>query len=187
MGLTAGGTLIFYVYTVYMQKFLVNTGGFTLKQATRVSALALFVFMCAQPVVGFISDKVGRKLVLAISFAGGVVATYPVLSALAAKPSLGVTFALVLGGMLLQTGYTATGSVVKAELFPTSVRALGVGLPYAIANAIFGGTAEYSALWFKSIGHETGFYIYASVMLVFAFLVTMMLPDTRRMSRIIED
>jgi len=187
MGLTAGGTLIFYVYTVYMQKFLTNTAGFTVSEATRIEAAALFLFMCAQPLVGFISDKVGRKLVLAISFAGGVVATYPILSALAAKPSMEVAFLLVLGGMLLQTGYSATGSVVKAELFPTSVRALGVGLPYAIANALFGGSAESLALWFKSIGHETGFYIYASVMLVFAFLVTLWLPDTRRTSRIIED
>ncbi len=89
--------------------------------------------------------------------------------------------------MLLQTGYSATGSVVKAELFPTSVRALGVGLPYAIANALFGGSAESLALWFKTIGHEAGFYVYASVMLVFAFLVTLWLPDTRRTSQIVED
>ncbi|HEX3754797.1 MAG TPA: MFS transporter [Rhizomicrobium sp.] len=187
MGLTAGGTLIFYIYTVYMQKFLTNTAGFTVQQSTRICAAALFFFMLAQPLVGFLSDKFGRKLVLALSFAGGVVATYPILSSLAAKPSVTAAFALVLGGMLLQTGYSATGSVVKAELFPTGVRTLGVGLPYAIANAIFGGSAETLALWFKSIGHETGFYIYASVMLVFAFLVTMMLPDTRRTSRILED
>jgi MFS transporter, MHS family, alpha-ketoglutarate permease len=187
MGLTAGGTVIFYVYAVYMQKFLTNTAGFTVQQATRICALALFLFMLAQPLVGFISDKVGRKLVLALSFAAGVIATYPILSALAAKPSVTMAFGLVLLGMLLQTGYTATGSVVKAELFPTSVRTLGVGLPYAIANALFGGSAESLALWFKSISHEAWFYIYASIMLVFAFLVTLWLPDTRRNSKILED
>jgi MHS family alpha-ketoglutarate permease-like MFS transporter len=187
MGLTAGGTLIFYVYTVYMQKFLTNTAGFTVQQSTRICAAALFLFMLAQPLVGWISDKLGRKAVLALSFAGGVAATYPILSSLAGKPAVPTAFALVLAGMLLQTGYSATGSVVKAELFPTGVRTLGVGLPYAVANAIFGGSAQSLALWFKSIGHERGFYIYASAMLVFAFLVTLLLPDTRRTSRIVED
>jgi MHS family alpha-ketoglutarate permease-like MFS transporter len=187
MGMTAGGTLIFYVYTTYMQKFLANTGGFSVPQATRISAAAVILFMCAQPLVGFISDKLGRKFVLAVSFAGGVAATYPILSILAGKPPVTTAFALVLGGMLLQTGYTATGSVIKAELFPAQVRTLGVGLPYAVANAVFGGTAEYLALWFKAIGHERGFYVYASAMLAFAFLVTMLLPDTRRTSHIVED
>ncbi len=136
---------------------------------------------------GFISDKLGRKQVLAVSYAASMLATYPILSAIAGKPSMAVAFGLVFLGMVLQSGYTATGSVVKAELFPTSVRTLGVGLPYAIANTLFGGSAESLALWFKSIGHETAFYIYTSVVLVFSFLVALMLPDSRLSSKILED
>ncbi|HEX4270334.1 MAG TPA: MFS transporter [Rhizomicrobium sp.] len=187
IGMTAGGTLIFYVYTVYMPKFLVNTAGFSPLHATQMSALALFLFMFCQPLVGFISDKLGRKQVLAVSYAASMLATYPILSAIAGRPSMTVAFGLVFLGMVLQSGYTATGSVVKAELFPTSVRTLGVGLPYAIANTLFGGSAESLALWFKSIGHETAFYIYTSVVLVFSFLVALMLPDTRLTSKILED
>lgn len=58
------------------------------------------------------------------------------------------------------TGYTSINACVKAELFPTGIRALGVALPYAIANALFGGTAEYVALWFKDAGIESGYYWY---------------------------
>ena len=67
--------------------------------------------------------------------------------------------------LVIVTGYTAINAVVKAELFPAHIRALGVALPYALANAIFGGTAEYVALWFKSSGMESGFYWYVTGMI----------------------
>ena len=51
MALTAGGTLAFYAYTTYMQKFLVNTSGFGRETASQVMTAALFVFMCLQPLV----------------------------------------------------------------------------------------------------------------------------------------
>ncbi len=44
------------------------------------------------------------------------------------------------------TGYTSINAIIKAEMFPADIRALGVALPFAIANVIFGGTAEYVAL-----------------------------------------
>ncbi len=52
-------------------------------------------------------------------------------------------------GLIIVTGYTSINAIVKAELFPTEIRALGVGLPYALTVAIFGGTAEFIALWLK--------------------------------------
>jgi MHS family alpha-ketoglutarate permease-like MFS transporter len=76
---------------------------------------------------------------------------------------------------------------VKAELFPTHVRALGVALPYAIANAVFGGTAEYMALWFKSIGAEAGFFIYVSLVCAMACGVSIAMRDTQARSAILED
>jgi MHS family alpha-ketoglutarate permease-like MFS transporter len=186
-GLTAGGTMIFYVYTTYMQKFLTNTAGFSLVQATQISAAALFLFMLSQPVFGWLSDRLGRRICLGFSFLGGALATWPIMQGLQHGVSVAMAFTLVLAGMLLQSGYTSISSVVKAELFPTHVRALGVGLPYAVANAVFGGTTEYVALWFKAEGHEARFYTYASVMLVFSLLVVFLMPDTRAESRILED
>ncbi|MEJ0023982.1 MAG: MFS transporter [Alphaproteobacteria bacterium] len=186
LGLTAGGSMIFYVYTTYMQKFLTNTAGLTRDQATEVSAAALVVFMIAQPIFGLISDYVGRRIMLAIAFGGGALATWPILTAMGGANTPMLAFWLLVAGMLIQCGYTSISGVVKAELFPTNVRTLGVALPYALANAAFGGTAEYVALWFKSVGNESGFYVYCSIVLAVGFLVVLSMRDTRTHSRIQE-
>lgn len=187
LGLTAGGSLTFYIYTTYMQKFLTNTGTFTRDQATELSAATLFCFMIAQPLIGWISDKIGRKPLLYMAFGGGALLTWPVMTTVAGATSMTAVFFILMGAMLVQAGYTAINAVVKAELYPSHVRTLGVALPYALANATFGGTAEYVALWFKSIGIESGFYIYASAIMALGFLVVVFMPDTRRHSRILED
>jgi MHS family alpha-ketoglutarate permease-like MFS transporter len=85
------------------------------------------------------------------------------------------------------SAYSAISAVVKAELFPAHVRALGVALPYALANSIFGGTAEYVALWLKQDGKESWFYIYVSACIAVSLLVYLTMPDTRDKSRILED
>ena len=187
LGLTAGGSLTFYIYTTYMQKFLANTAGFTRDQATELSAATLVCFMLAQPLLGWISDKIGRKPLLLMAFGGGTLITYPVMTTVAQGGSMLMIFFILFGAMMIQGGYTSINAVVKAKLYPAYVRSLGVALPYALANAIFGGTAEYVALWFKSAGNESGFYIYASAIMAFGFLVVLTMPDTRRTSRIQED
>ncbi|HKQ43803.1 MAG TPA: MFS transporter [Rhizomicrobium sp.] len=187
LGLTAGGSLTFYIYTTYMQKFLANTAGFTRDQATELSAATLVCFMLAQPLIGWISDKVGRKPLLIMAFGGGALITWPVMNTVAQGGSAVGVFFILLGAMLVQAGYTAINAVVKAELYPAHIRTLGVALPYALANATFGGTAEYVALWFKSAGIESGFYIYSSVIMAVGFLVVLAMPDTRQTSRIQED
>jgi MHS family alpha-ketoglutarate permease-like MFS transporter len=185
--LTAAGSLAFYAYTTYMLKFLSQTAGFSKPAATTINGISLLVFAAAQPLFGWLSDKFGRKTTIAAAFLGGAVATYPVMSALAGQPSQGTALALVVLLLLLLSGYTSVSGLVKAELFPAHVRALGVALPYALANAIFGGTAEYAALWFKGEGMESGFYIYVSVILGIAFLVAVRLRDTNKHTLIRED
>lgn len=187
MGLTAGGSLAYYVYTSYMQKFLVNTSGFSKPAATELMAWALFGFMLMQPLFGWISDKVGRKPLLIFAYAGGMVATWPLMTAIAATSQALAAFGLIMIALTIQSGYSAISGVFKAEMFPAHVRALGVALPYALANAVFGGTAEYVALWFKRAGMESGFYIYTSVVLAVGLLVVIVLPDPRRHSLITED
>jgi len=77
--------------------------------------------------------------------------------------------------------------VVKAELFPAEIRALGVGLPYALTVSLFGGTAEYVALWFKNIGLEQGFYWYVTACILCSLLVYVFMPDTQKQSRLQKD
>ncbi len=185
--LTAGGSLGFYAYTTYMQKFLVNTSGFAKETATAITAAALVLYMFAQPLFGWISDHLGRHRTIAFAFGGGALATYPVMSAIAGTSSPLAAFAMMTLLMLILSGYTAVSAVVKAELFPAHVRALGVALPYAMANALFGGTSEYAALWFKAEGMESGYYIYVSLIMAVAFVVALRLRNTNRESLITED
>jgi len=77
--LTSAGSLAFYAYTTYMQKFLVNTSGFTKDQATAISAGSLLVYMLVQPLFGALSDRIGRKTTLIFAFLIGAIITYPVM------------------------------------------------------------------------------------------------------------
>jgi MFS transporter, MHS family, alpha-ketoglutarate permease len=187
VGMTLGGTLAFYTCTTYMQKFMVNTAGFSKDDATLISAAALFVYMLLQPLFGALSDRVGRKPLLIFFGLGGAIGTVPMLSLLPTVRDPYAAFGLMLVGLVVISGYTAVNAVVKAELFPVAVRALGVGLPYALTVSLFGGTAEYLAFWFKKAGHESGFYVYVAAMIGVSLLVYLRLPETRDVSRIDQD
>ena len=187
IGLTAAGSLSFYAYTTYMQKFLVNTSGFSKDAATAISAASLLVYMCAQPIYGLISDKLGRKVTMGFAFGLGSIITFPVMSALAGTSNMLTAFGLVTALVLAHSGYSSVSAVVKAEMFPAHIRALGVALPYAIGNAVFGGTAEYVALAFKSAGHESGFYAYVAILMAIALIITIRLRNTQKHSLILED
>jgi MHS family alpha-ketoglutarate permease-like MFS transporter len=186
VGLTAGGTVAFYTFTTYAQKFLVNTAGFSKAAATQVSAVTLLLFMLVQPLVGYLSDRAGRRPVLITFGVLGTIGTVPLLTALGAARSEMQAFTLLMTALLAVSGYTSINAVVKAELFPTSIRALGVGLPYAIAVSLFGGTAEYLALWAKSIGHEPWFYWYVTACIAASLIVYATMPETRDTSAIVD-
>ena len=187
IGITAGGTAAFYAYTVYMQKFLVNTSGFSRATASQIMTVALFAMLIIQPLAGRMSDFTGRRPVMIFFGICGTLFTYPIFSTLADSHSPFTAFALVMAGLLMLTGYTSINAIVKAELFPADIRALGVALPYAVANALFGGTAEYVALWLKNIGHERWFYIYISVLCAVYLISVLRMRETRVTSLIEED
>ena len=187
IGLTMGGTLAFYTYTTYMHKFLVNSAGMDTHTASLINASTLFLYMLMQPLVGALSDRIGRRPVLIAFGVLGTLLTVPILGQLQSVSSAAQAFWLILAALTIVSGYTAINAVVKAELFPVEVRALGVGLPYALTVAIFGGTAEYVALWFKESGHESGFYWYVTACIACSLAVYVFMPDTRRTSRIDRD
>jgi MHS family alpha-ketoglutarate permease-like MFS transporter len=186
-GLTMGGTTAFYTYTTYMPTFLVNTVKLTREQSTTISLVTLFVFMCLQPVFGYLSDRIGRRPVLMWFGIAGTLGTAPILYALlglaGSKDAL-TSGLLAMAALLIVSGYTSINAVVKAELFPAGVRALGVGLPYAVANSMFGGTAPYIALWFKDRGIETWFFWYVTALIFVSLVVYSTMRDTRTHSRI---
>lgn len=187
LALTAGGSLSFYTFTTYMQKYLVLSAGWTKQEATSASAIALLVYAAMQPIFGAASDILGRRTLLLGFGVMATLATVPALTALGtARPGI-EGLALMIGCLAILSCYTAISGVVKAEMFPAHIRALGVGMPYALGVAVFGGSAEYVALAFKDAGVERGFFWYVTVMAGVALVAALALPDTRANSRIETD
>lgn len=180
VGFTAGGSLIFYTFTTYMQKYLVNTAGMHAKTASNVMTAALFVYMLMQPMFGALSDKIGRRMSMILFGTGAVIGTVPLMHALGGVTSPLAAFGLIVVALAIVSFYTSISGLIKAEMFPPEVRAMGVGLSYAVANAIFGGSAEYVALWFKSVGSESSFYWYVTVLCAISLLVSWRMRDPSR-------
>jgi len=134
-----------------------------------------------------LGDRVGRKPIMVSFGILGMILTVPIFTALETVRDPAAAFVLVLAALLIVTGYTSINAVVKAELFPAHIRALGVALPYALANTLFGGTAEYAALWFKDAGIERAFYWYVTAMIGLSLIVYLTMRDTKRHSLILED
>ena len=179
VGLTLGGTLAFYTFTTYAQKFLVNTSGFSKEQATLISFGVMAVALLFQPLLGAVSDRVGRRPVLLFFGIGATLGTVPLLRQLAHTHEAGLAVTLLIAALFVVSAYTSISAVVKAELFPTEIRALGVGLPHALTVAIFGGTAEYVALFAKEHGVEEWFYWYVSGCALISLLVYWRMGETR--------
>ncbi|KOG90327.1 MFS transporter [Streptomyces varsoviensis] len=179
IALTMGGTVAYYTYTTYLTKFLSKSAGMAKPTASLVSFVALFLFMCLQPLAGALSDRIGRRPLLITFAVGSTFLTVPIMTLLKHAGSFWPALGLALLALIIVTGYTSINACVKAELFPTGVRALGVALPYAIANALFGGTAEYVALWFKKGGIESGFYWYVAGCAAISLIVYLTMRETR--------
>jgi MHS family alpha-ketoglutarate permease-like MFS transporter len=184
VGLTLGGTLAFYTYTTYMQKFLVNTMKMSKEDSTLMSFATLFIFACLQPVFGALSDRIGRKPLLIGFGVMGTICTVPLLTTLSTTTSQWQAFLLLMFALIIVSGYTSINAIVKAELFPAEIRALGVGLPYALTVAIFGGTAEYIALWLKDMNHEDYYYWYITACIFISLLVYITMKDTKTSSEL---
>ncbi|HEV2544790.1 MAG TPA: MFS family transporter [Methylobacterium sp.] len=177
---TAGGSLAFYTLTTYMQKYIVNTAHMDKVVASQVTTAALFVYMVIQPLFGWLSDRIGRKTSMILFSGLGMVMIVPLMLAIGATTDPVLSFGLIMIGLVVISFYTGISGIVKAELFPTQVRALGVGLSYAVANSVFGGTAEAVALWLKRAGAESSFFWYVAVMLAVAFVASLLMPNPKR-------
>ncbi|HDR6309423.1 TPA: MFS transporter [Bacillus cereus] len=184
VGLTLGGTVAFYTYTTYLQKFMVNTVGLPKEVVSWINFVALLIFVVLQPIAGLLSDKIGRRPLLMAFGILGTLLTAPIFFFLEKTTEPMVAFLLMMVGLIIVTGYTSINAIVKAELFPTEIRALGVGLPYALTVAIFGGTAEFIALWLKSIGMESLFYFYVAGCIAISFITYWRMDESSKTSQI---
>lgn len=170
IGLTIGGTIAFYTFTSYMQILMLGTIR-DKATVTTVNFFALLIFMLLQPVYGAVSDRIGRKPLLLWFGVGGVLFTWPIMTALSNTRSSVVSFLLMMSALLIVLGYTSINALVKAEIFPRSIRALGVGLGYGIANALFGGTAPYIGKSLHNAGRDDIFFTYVTVCIAVSLAV----------------
>lgn len=171
VGMTLGGTISFYSYTTYMQQFMINSAGMDKETVALINFLVLLIMVALQPLFGHMSDKIGRRPLLIFFGIGGTLLTVPLFTLLAHVSTALQAFLLMLTGVVIVSGYTSINAIVKAELFPSEIRALGVGLPYGLTVALFGGTSQYVALYMRSIGHESLFFYYVSFAAFISLLV----------------
>ncbi|WP_455475177.1 MFS family transporter [Bartonella sp. B17] len=180
MAFTAGGSLTFYTYTTYMQKYLITTTGFDKHTATTMMTIALFIFVLLQPIFGSLADKIGIKSSMLIWSALSIIFTIPALKVIGNTNSVWVALSVIIGMLCVMSFYTSVSGIVKAELFPASIRATAIGLAHAIANALFGGSAESVALQFKKMGHESVFHFYIVGMMIIAFIAIVLMPNVQK-------
>ena len=180
LAFTAGGSLYFYTFSTYMQKFLVVSAGMKAETVSFVMTAALVCFMLFQPILGLLSDRLGVKTHMLLFTGGATVLVVPILYAIKSTTDPFMAFLLVVSGLLIASFYTPVSGLVKADMFPPSVRCLGVGFPYAVANAMFGGTAEYVALTLRSAGVETYYFFYVAALAGIAFIASLAMPDLRK-------
>jgi MHS family alpha-ketoglutarate permease-like MFS transporter len=170
--ITAGGTVAFYTYTINAPAIVKSTfGSERALTGTWINLAALIFLMLLQPVGGLLSDRVGRKPLLVFFGVGALIYTYVLLTYLPQTSSPLIAFALTAVGYVILTGYTSVNAIVKAELFPAEIRALGVGLGYAVANSVFGGTAPLLYQAAKSGHHVSWFIVYVTVVIGVSLLV----------------
>lgn len=178
--ITMGCSLYFYTFTSYMQKFLVLSAGMNPGTVSFIMTSALVCFMISQPFFGMLADRIGVKKCMMIFGALATLLAVPILTALKTVSNPYAAFALIMSGLIVAVFYTPVTGVLKADLYPASVRALGVGLPYAIGNALCGGTAEYVALVLRTMGIESFFFYYVAALAFITFIAAMLMPDLRK-------
>lgn len=173
-----GSNVIFYTFTTYMQKYLVVTAGMEKATASRICAISILLALVAQPLFGALSDRIGRRPLQLAFGAGGLLLTVPLMLAIGATRDPVTALLLLLVGLTFLSCSTGTNAAMKSELFPPHLRALGIGLPYALSQSIFGGSAEVLALQLKQAGHEAVYFYYAAGMGGIAFIAALVLRES---------
>lgn len=169
--ITLGGTVAFYTYSVNAPAIVKTAFKGHAMTATWINLTGLIFLMALQPIGGLVSDKVGRKPLLLWFGFGGLVYTYVLITYLPQTRSAIMSFLLVAVGYIILTGYTSINALVKSELFPAHVRALGVGVGYALANSIFGGTAPLIYQAAKARDQVPLFIAYVTVCIAVSLVV----------------
>ncbi|WP_245154145.1 MFS transporter [Rhodococcus sp. 1R11] len=177
-GLTAAPALVFYVWTAYLPTYASITVGFDVKKGLITGVISLTIFLLALPLFGALSDRVGRKPLLIAFGLFFTIATIPLLSSL--QPTMGSLLFVQITGLLFIAAWASISAAIVSELFPSRLRSSGIGFPYALAVAVFGGTGPYLATWLVEIGHAERFGWYIASVAAVSTAVYLFLPETAK-------
>ncbi|TLS44669.1 MFS transporter [Streptomyces montanus] len=175
-GITAGGTIAYYTWTSYLPTYAELNAGIEKSDALLAGTISLAFFGLLQPLGGLLSDRFGRRPLLLFFGLGFALLSVPLLRSL--HDSFAVLLLVSCAGMVLLTGFTSISAAVNAEIFPPRVRAAGIGFPYSLTVALFGGTAPYVGTLFKEIGHSGLFPWYVAGLCLVSSVVYLRLPET---------
>lgn len=177
IGLTISGVVAFYTWFIFTPGYAVRTFGMDPNASLVAGLLGQAVFLLAVPVMGWLSDKWGRRPVLLVFAAGFALMAFPLEGMLSGNP-MALFGTMALGSILLAANCAPLGAVF-AELVPTRLRATIIGLGYATSGAVFGGTAPYLNTWLSSINMHWIFVAYMIVLCMISALVIIKMPETK--------
>jgi MHS family alpha-ketoglutarate permease-like MFS transporter len=176
-GITIAGTLLYYIWVSYMPGYAHAAEGVPLNQAFLANTLAIAAFLVMLPFGGMLSDRFGRKPTMLVFAVGFLLLSWPSFQLIGG--GFWSLLLVELAGVVFMVGYSANCAVVMAEQFPAEVRTTGIGLPYALAVAIFGGTAPYVTTWLATHGHRDKVWIYTAIAAVIGIVVYATMPETK--------
>lgn len=179
VGLAAGGTVMFYVWSIMAPAFAMGPLGMEPTQVLWVSTGANVFFIACLIFWGWLSDRIGRKFNWYFFAIGAMVLIIPLTIVLNGGSEIW-RLAVYMGvGMILISAPTAIMPAYFPEQFPTRVRAVGMGLPYSVAGALAGGTAPYLQAWLYAEGSPRIFDIYLIVLCALVLIAAALSPETR--------
>jgi MHS family proline/betaine transporter-like MFS transporter len=162
----------FYIVLTYLQTHLIREAGLSPTGAALSTTLAVLVAMALIPPLGALSDRVGRRPLLAASCIGYALLTYPAFVLMERGGPLGAALTHAALGALLAVFLSAVIAAVT-ELFPTRVRYSGFALGHNLAVALAGGLAPFVATYLIATTGSSSAPAYYLIGAAVATLVTL--------------
>ncbi|ALL79556.1 major facilitator transporter (plasmid) [Pseudonocardia sp. EC080610-09] len=177
VGFSLASTVVYYTWAIGLSGFAITTKGVPASGALWATVAANLVFMATLPLWGKLSDRFGRKPIFLTYGVSFVVLSFPLIAAL--NDSAWRMFGIMVIALFFLGAFVGIMPAYFAELFPTEVRASGIGVPYSLIVAIFGGTAPYILTWLSSHDLVWVFSLYSVVLVLIGVVTTLLSPETK--------
>lgn len=177
VGFSLASTIVYYTWAIGLSGFAITTKGVPASGALWATVAANLIFMATLPLWGKLSDRFGRKPIFLTYGVAFVVLSFPLMAAL--NDSAWRMFVVMVVALFFLGAFVGIMPAYFAELFPTAVRASGIGVPYSFIVAIFGGTAPYLLTWLSSHDLVWVFSLYSVVLVLIGVVTTLLSPETK--------